>query len=234
MKEIKEQVWKANLDLLKQGLVTLTFGNVSGFDAQRGVMVIKPSGMDYAHLKPEEMVVVDLDGRTVEGRLNPSSDSPTHLALYRAFPGLGGVAHSHSEYAVAFAQAGWPIPCLGTTHADYFHGEIPVTRWISASETAEDYEGNTGSVIQERFQGVDPLEVPAVLVAGHGPFVWGRSPEEAVVHSVVLEASARRAWRTLALNPAATELPGYLLEKHFQRKHGPDAYYGQTRKGAKS
>jgi L-ribulose-5-phosphate 4-epimerase len=231
MNELKEKVWKANLDLVKNRLVTLTFGNVSGFDPAKGLAVIKPSGMPYPELLPKDMVVLDLDGRQVEGSLNPSSDTPTHLVLYRAFSGVLGVAHSHSDYAAMFAQAGRPIPCLGTTHADHFYGEVPLTRWITEAETEEDYEGNTGRVILERFTYLNPLEVPAVLVAGHGPFVWGASPGEAVVNSIALEAAAKMAWGTLGLNPETPPLPDYILNKHFRRKHGPGAYYGQKTRG---
>ena len=231
MKELKEKVWQANLDLVNHNLVTLTFGNVSGFDPAEGLMVIKPSGVSYLTVQSEDMVVLDLDGGKVEGKLNPSSDAPTHLALYRAFSGVSGVAHSHSEYATMFAQAGRSIPCFGTTQADHFYGEVPLTRWITEEETKEDYEGNTGRVIVERFTSLSPIEIPAVLVAGHGPFVWGTSPEEAVVNSIALEAAAKMAWGTLALNPDTRPLPGYLLKKHFQRKHGSKAYYGQKTRG---
>jgi L-ribulose-5-phosphate 4-epimerase len=231
MNDLKERVWKANIDLVKHHLVALTFGNVSGFDPASGLVVIKPSGVSYGETRPQDMVVVNLEGRRVEGDLQPSSDTPTHLAVYRAFQDIAGVAHSHSLYATMFAQAGRSIPCMGTTHADHFKGEVPVTRWISEEETDEDYEGNTGRVIVERFTHINPLEVPAVLVAGHGPFVWGSSPEEAVINSVALETVAQLAWGTLGLNPEVSPLPEYLLYKHFQRKHGPQAYYGQKTKG---
>ena len=231
MNDLKEKTWKANLDLVNHNLVTLTFGNVSGFDPAKGLMAIKPSGLSYIDIKPKDMVVLDLDGRKVEGDLNPSSDTDTHLAIYRAFSGVKGVAHSHSFYAVMFAQAGRSIPCLGTTQADHFNGEVPLTRWITEEETKEDYVGNIGRLIVERFTSLSPIEVPAVLVAGHGPFVWGTSPEEAVVNSIALEAVAKMAWGTLALNPDTRPLPGYLLKKHFQRKHGPRAYYGQKTRG---
>lgn len=231
MKNFKERVWKANLQLEESGLVTLTFGNVSGFDPEKGLIAIKPSGVAYKNIKASDMVILDLEGRRIEGVLNPSSDTPTHLALYRAFPSLRGIAHSHSHYAAVFSQAGLSIPCLGTTHADHFLGEIPLTRWITPEEVDEDYEGNTGKVIVERFRGLDPVDMPAVLVAGHGPFVWGGSPEEAVLNSIALEAVAEMAWATLKLKPGTPSLPEYLLKKHFQRKHGPNAYYGQEPKG---
>lgn len=231
MKDLKERVWKANLQLVKNGLVTLTFGNVSGFDPGKGLIAIKPSGVAYEKVNASDMVILDLEGRRVEGALNPSSDTPTHLALYRAFPDLGGIAHSHSLYAAVFSQAGLSIPCFGTTHADHFMGEIPLTRWITPAEVAEDYEGNTGKLIVERFRDLSPVDMPAVLVAGHGPFVWGRSPEEAVLNSIALETVAEMAWATMRLNPVTPPLPEYILKKHFQRKHGPKAYYGQEPKG---
>ncbi len=227
--DLKEIVWKANLDLVRNGLVVLTFGNASGADRAKGVMAIKPSGLDYAVLRPADMVVVDLDGRIVEGKLRPSSDAPTHLELYRAFSQAGGIVHAHSLYATMFAQAGRAIPCLGTTHADYFNGPVPVTRSLTAREVAKDYEAATGRVIAERFRGLKPAEMPAVLVAGHGPFAWGATVEEAVRHALILERIARMAWGTMALTGKARMLPGYLLRRHFHRKHGPDAYYGQTK-----
>jgi len=229
--ELKERVWKANLDLVKYHLVTLTWGNVSGFDRSRGLIVIKPSGIEYDKMKPKDMVVVDLNGKKVEGALNPSSDTPTHFELYRAFKNISGIAHTHSEYATMFAQAHQSIPCLGTTHADYFKGEIPVTRLISQKEVEGDYELNTGKVIVERFAQLNPLEMPGVLVAGHGPFTWGRTPEEAVINSAALEGVAKMAWGTLNLNLNEHHLPEYLLQKHYKRRHGPEAYYGQRKKG---
>jgi L-ribulose-5-phosphate 4-epimerase len=229
MTELKELVWKANLDLSKSGLVLLTFGNVSGIDRRRGILAIKPSGLPYEELKTEDIVLVDLEGRVVEGGLNPSSDTPTHIELYRAFPDIGGIAHAHSEYATAFAQARREIPCFGTTHADLAHGPVPVTRPLTEAEVSRNYEANTGKVIVERFAGLSPLVIPAVLVAGHGPFAWGPSPEEAVSAGVILEQVAKTAFITMTLNPGQTPLEDFLLEKHFQRKHGPHATYGQKK-----
>jgi len=227
--DLKQQVFEANLDLVKHGLVILTFGNVSGFDRKKGVMAIKPSGVSYAKLRPADMVLVDLAGKIVEGKLNPSSDTPAHLALYRAFQEIGGIAHAHSEYATAFAQAVKEIPCLGTTHADHFNGAVPVTRFLTAKEVKDDYEGNTGKVIVERFARLKPLEIPAALVAGHGPFCWGTTPAEAVKNNLALEKAAKVAVMTLLANPKIKGLPAYILRKHFLRKHGPQAYYGQKK-----
>jgi L-ribulose-5-phosphate 4-epimerase len=227
LKELKEQVWQANLDLVKFNLVILTFGNVSGFDRRKGAVAIKPSGVSYKDLRPADILVVDLDGKVVEGKLNPSSDTPTHLELYKAFPELGGISHAHSVYATAFAQAVTEIQCFGTTHADQFNGPVPVTRFLTRKEVRADYEGNTGKVIIERFAGIKPLEMPAVLVAGHGPFSWGRTPEEAVQNNLVLENVAKMALLTRLANPKIGDLPGYILNKHYQRTHGPQAYYGQ-------
>ncbi len=227
--ELKEAVYKANLDLTKSGLVILTFGNVSGIDRRRNIVAIKPSGVPYDSLKADDIVLVDLDGNVVEGWLNPSSDTPTHLELYKAFPQVGGVAHAHSEYATMFAQAEKDIPCFGTTHADLFHGPVPLTRLLVEAEVVEDYERNTGKIIVERFAGVDPLELPAVLVAGHGPFAWGRTPSEAVETALVLEHVAKLAFGTMILDRGRPPLDACILEKHFRRKHGPDAYYGQKK-----
>ena len=227
LEKLRAEVLEANLELVRRGLVLYTFGNASGRDAASGLVVIKPSGVPYERLRAEDLVVVDLEGRVVEGTLRPSSDLPTHLALYRAYPQIGGVAHTHSRAATAFAQARREIPCLGTTHADYFHGPVPVTRLLLPEEVRDEYEARTGEAIVERLGEEDPLQRPGILVSGHGPFTWGRSAMEAAHHAVILEELAEIAWRTLALNPAAGPLPPYLLEKHFFRKHGPGAYYGQ-------
>ena len=228
LKKLKRQVWAANMELAARGVVIYTWGNVSGVDRERGLVVIKPSGVAYEHMMPEDMVVVDLaTGETVEGRWKPSSDTKTHLALYRLFPELGGVAHTHSVNAVAFAQAGMDIPALGTTHADYFHGPVPCTRPLTPEETREDYEGNTGLVIAETFRGRDAMEIPAVLVHSHGPFTWGKDPEEAVHSAIVLEEVAFMAWHAMELNPQAGRMQQELLDKHYLRKHGKNAYYGQ-------
>jgi len=227
LNKLKKGVWTANLDLVRHGLVVLTFGNASGIDRKRGLVAIKPSGVGYESMKPEDMVLVAMNGTIAEGTLRPSSDTPTHLVLYRAFPGIGGIVHAHSPAATVFAQAGRPIPCLGTTHADHFAGPVPVTRPLRRSEVEGDYEIETGKIIVERFAKLDPAAMPAVLVAGHGPFVWGRTPEEAVHNAVALELVAGLALATLHLNPKTAALPAYLLRKHHQRKHGPRAYYGQ-------
>lgn len=228
LEALKETVCEANLELFRRGVVLYTWGNVSGIDRKRGLVVIKPSGVPYQGMQPSDMVVVDLEGRIVEGTLRPSSDTPTHLELYKAFPEIGGVVHTHSTHAVVFAQAGMDLPALGTTHADYFYGAVPVSRSLTRDEVQEAYEKNTGRVIVETVQetGREALDVPGVLVRNHGPFTWGKDPEEAVYHSVVLEEIAEMAWKTLQINPAAA-LPPYILEKHYQRKHGPQAYYGQ-------
>jgi L-ribulose-5-phosphate 4-epimerase len=227
--ELKEAVFKANLELVKSGLVILTFGNVSGIDRRRNIVGIKPSGVPYDSLKADDIVLVDLEGNVVEGWLSPSSDTPTHLELYKAFPQVGGIAHAHSPYATMFAQAEKDIPCFGTTHADLFHGPVPLTRLLVEGEVVENYERNTGKVIVERFAGTDPLELPAALVAGHGPFTWGRSPAEAVETALVLEHVAKMAFGTMFLDHGRPPLDGYILDKHFRRKHGPDAYYGQKK-----
>lgn len=230
---LKAAVCRANLDLVRAGLVTLTWGNASGIDRQRQWVVIKPSGVDYTTMTPDDMVVVDLRGRQIEGRWKPSTDTPTHLAFYRRWPELGGVVHTHSRAATAFAQARREIPCLGTTHADHFFGSVPLAPPPSADEVSENYEAATGAAIIRRFEdlALRPLEVPAVLAAGHGPFAFGRSPAEAVGNAVALEAVAEMALATLALNPAAPLLEQYLREKHYQRKHGAGAYYGQATDG---
>jgi len=228
---LKKAVCQANLDLVAEGLVVQTWGNASGLDRSRGLMVIKPSGVCYALLKPAQMVVVELaSGKVVEGKLKPSSDSETHLELYRAFAGIGGIVHTHSLHATAWAQTGQPIPALGTTHADYFHGEVPCTRQMTPREIKTDYEANTGRVIVERFKGLDPLHHPAVLVAHHGPFTWGADVAEAVHNAVVLEYVARLAGETLRVRPGTPAMQDELRDKHFFRKHGPSAYYGQTKR----
>ncbi|MGC9470501.1 MAG: L-ribulose-5-phosphate 4-epimerase [Bacteroidales bacterium] len=227
MKELKEIVWKSNLDLMRSGLVVLTWGNVSGFDPERQLMVIKPSGVDYDLMKPRDMVVVDMEGKTVEGKLRPSSDTPTHLELYRRLGGLGGIVHTHSRYAVSWAQAGRDIPAMGTTHADHFYGSIPCTRKLTKEEVEKDYELNTGRVIVERFLDLDPRAVPGVIVNDHGPFAWGKDPEDAVKNAIVLEELAAMAFNT-ALLGSGDPVEQYLLDKHYFRKHGKNAYYGQN------
>ncbi len=231
--ELKEKVWSANLDLVKQNLVILTWGNVSGFDQNEGIMAIKPSGVAYRELMPDDIVIVDMKGKVIEGTLTPSSDTPTHLELYKSFDEISAVAHTHSEYATVFAQANREIPCLGTTHADYFHGSVPVTRLLTKKEAEENYEKNTGRVIIERFSDLNPHEIPAVLVAGHGPFTWGRTPDEAVKNSVALEKVAKIAWGTLLLNQECDQIPEFLLHKHHHRRHGANAYYGQKKRSKK-
>lgn len=228
LEDLKERVFNANMDLVKRGVVIYTWGNVSGIDRSAGLVVIKPSGVPYESMSPGDMTVVTMEGRFVEGRYKPSSDLQTHLELYRSFPKIGGVTHTHSAAAVAFAQAGRDIPALGTTHADYFYGAIPCTRDLTEEEVASAYELNTGRVIAETFAGRDPLAIPGVLVKNHGPFAWGAAPEEAVYHAVVLEQVADMALKTLRLNPRAC-LPAYVLNKHYLRKHGPGAYYGQRK-----
>lgn len=227
--ELKKRVYEANLRLVEYDLVVLTFGNVSEVDREKGVMAIKPSGVEYEKMTPDDIVVLDLNGRLVEGNLRPSSDTPTHLYLYNSFSSIGGIAHAHSDYATAFAQAGIEIPCLGTTHADHFPGPVPITRVLEEEEVAGDYELNTGKVIAERFSQLDPLHFPACLVSGHGPFAWGKSAREAVDNLLALEKIAKMAALTLFINPEAKNLKNYLIKKHFERKHGPKAYYGQRK-----
>jgi L-ribulose-5-phosphate 4-epimerase len=227
LEQLRQEVCEANRDLDRQKLVLMTWGNVSGIDREKGLMVIKPSGVPYSKLTPDNMVVVDLAGSPIEKAMQPSSDAPTHLALYAAFPEIGGITHTHSTHATMFAQAGRPIPCLGTTHADHFYGEVPVTRTLRKREIEENYERNTGLVIVELFNRRDPLQMPAVLVAHHGPFTWGKTPMMSVQNSVALEEVARMAMGTLQLAPQHPPMPGILLDKHFLRKHGPGAYYGQ-------
>lgn len=228
LEALKEKVLKANLDLVKNGLVIYTWGNVSAIDRETGLVVIKPSGVSYDSMKASDMVVVDLDGKIVEGELNPSSDTPTHLAIYRAFPKVGGVVHTHSTYAVAWAQAGYDVPSLGTTHADYFHNSIPCTEALTDEQINGDYELETGNVIVERFKGLDPVATPGVLVKNHGPFAWGKDADQAVYHATVLEKVSEMAYLTRVLNPSAS-ISDALVEKHYMRKHGPNATYGQKK-----
>ncbi len=230
LEELKQIVFDANLELPRYKLVTFTWGNVSGIDRKNNLVVIKPSGVDYEVMKPEDMVVVNLDGKRVEGALNPSSDTPTHIELYRAFPNLGGIVHTHSRWATIFSQAGSGIKAYGTTHADYFYGEVPCTRLMTRAEIEQDYEKNTGSVIVERFResSIDPDEMPAVLVRNHGPFAWGNNPVNAVHNAVVLEEVAMMAWHSMLLTGNSIEtMQKVLLDKHYLRKHGTGAYYGQ-------
>ena len=228
---LKNKVFQANMELVRYGLVTRTWGNVSGIDRSEGRVVIKPSGVEYESMTAKDMIVVDLDGNIVDGNLRPSSDTPTHIELYKAFPAIGGVVHTHSEYATMFAQACREIPCLGTTHADHFNGSVPVTRFLTAAEVRDGYERATGRIIIERFAGLDPLATPGILVAGHAPFVWGRSARNAVHNSLILERIAQMALGSFLLNPSITALPSHIQEKHYQRKHGPHAYYGQKKQG---
>lgn len=229
LKQLKEQVLAANLDLVKYNLVTLTWGNVSGILRERELVVIKPSGVEYDKLKISDMVVVDLNGKIVEGNLKPSSDTPTHVELYKAFKNIGGIAHSHSPFATIYAQACKEIKCFGTTHADAFNGAVPVTRFLKKSEVEKNYEINTGKVIVERFSGVDYNSMPGVLVAGHAPFTWGKNADDAVKNNLILEKVAFMALNSVILNPALKSIPEYILNKHHKRKHGPDAYYGQKK-----
>lgn len=230
LKALREEVVEANLELDRRNLVVFTFGNASGISRKEGLVVIKPSGVPFDELRPGNLVITDLSGQVVEGNLRPSSDLPTHLILYREFTGIGGVVHTHSDYASAWAQAGREIPCLGTTHADYFCGGIPVTAPMSDDAIQSEYEANTAIAILQRFEGLDPLRMPAVLVHGHGPFCWGRSPADAARNAVLLEEVARLAYRTVTLNARASSIATSLLDKHFLRKHGPAAYYGQKTK----
>jgi len=233
LQSLREQVLLANREIARRGLAPHTFGNASGIDRSgtEPLVVIKPSGVDYASLKTSDMVITDLNGKIVEGALRPSSDLDTHTLLYREFPRIGGIVHTHSEFATSWAQACRPIPCFGTTHADYFHGPVPVTEPLTAEEVAEGYVRNTGAVIIRRFRSedLDPAAVPGVLVAGHAPFAWGKSPSEAVEHADVLEYIARLAFRTVLLNPSAASVPTHVSDHHYHRKHGPKATYGQRR-----
>ncbi|UQC69717.1 L-ribulose-5-phosphate 4-epimerase [Lelliottia sp. AC1] len=227
MQQLKQQVYDANMDLPRYGLVTFTWGNVSAIDRGRGRVVIKPSGVAYDVMQPEDMVVVDLEGNVIEGRWNPSSDTATHLALYRRYPTLGGVVHTHSTHATAWAQAGLAIPALGTTHADYFFGDIPCTRPLTEAEVQGEYELNTGKVIIETIGECEPLHTPGIVVWQHGPFAWGKNAHEAVHNAVVLEEVAKMAWIARGINPQLQPIDRYLMNKHYLRKHGPHAYYGQ-------
>ena len=229
--DLKRRVFEANLGLPKNGLIKLTWGNVSGVDRENRLIVIKPSGVTYENMRLEDLVVVELDSGKSHGKLSPSSDTATHLELYRAFDSIGGIVHTHSKWATIFAQAGMGIPALGTTHADHFYGEVPCTRMMTADEIKNDYEVNTGSVIVERFSSpgftIDHTQMPAALVHSHGPFVWGKTPDDAVVNSIALEEVAFMAWHNLMLNPQIPPMQGELLDKHYLRKHGSGAYYGQ-------
>ena len=230
LEALKEKVFQANLDLVKHGLVIFTWGNVSGIDRESGLVVIKPSGVDYDLLTPDDMVVMDLNGNKVEGRYRPSSDTPTHLELYKAFPEIGGIVHTHSSYATSWAQAGRSIPCYGTTHADYIYGEVPCLRCLTKEEIDEAYETNTGKVIIETLEtrGINPVYTPGVLCTNHGPFTWGKDAAEAVHNAVVLEEVAKMATRTELINPKVQPAPDCIRDKHFFRKHGANAYYGQN------
>ncbi len=229
LQSLREQVLEANLELVRRGLVLYTFGNASGIDREKGLVAIKPSGVDYSTMKPADIVITDFDGKVVEGTLRPSSDLPTHLVLYRSFPQIGGVAHTHSEYATSWAQACTPIPCFGTTHADSFHGAVPVTECLTKKEVDAGYEEHTGHAIVRAFADTDPAAVPAVLVANHGPFAWGPDPAAAAYNAVILEAVARMAYFTLEINGECKPIARALHDKHFLRKHGKNAYYGQAR-----
>jgi L-ribulose-5-phosphate 4-epimerase len=229
LESLKKQVYEANMELPRHGLVTFTWGNVSGFDKERGLFVIKPSGVAYEELKPEDMTVVDLEGNIIEGKYSPSSDTPTHIELYKEFPLIGGIVHTHSPWATSWAQAGRGIQCYGTTHADYFYGEIPCARSLTAEEIKNDYEKNTGLVIIENIGEKNPLEIPGILCTNHGPFTWGKDAQEAVHNSVVLEEVAKMAYHSEILNSKVEEIRQVLLDKHYLRKHGANAYYGQKR-----
>lgn len=230
LEELKQKVYEANMDLPKYGLVTFTWGNVSAIDRESGLFVIKPSGVEYDKLTPEDMVVMDLEGNKVEGRYNPSSDTATHLELYKAFPEIGGVVHTHSSYATSWAQAGRSIPCYGTTHADYIYGEVPCVRCLTKEEIEAGYEANTGRLIVEEFirRCKEPMAVPAVLCKNHGPFTWGKDAKDAVHNAVVLEEVAKMAYRAEVINPRVDPAPQELQDKHYYRKHGANAYYGQS------
>ncbi|WP_461203365.1 L-ribulose-5-phosphate 4-epimerase [Enterococcus sp. N342-3-1-2] len=230
LEQLKEEVFQANLDLPKHGLIKYTWGNVSAVDRERELFVIKPSGVDYETMQASDMVVCDFEGKIVEGQMNPSSDTPTHAVLYKAFPEIGGIVHTHSTWATSWAQAGIDLPAMGTTHADTFYGAVPCARFLTQKEIEDGYEAKTGHVIVETFKerGIQPLEIPGVLLHGHGPFTWGKDADSAVMHAVVLEEVAKMNVITRQLNSYATELPQRILDKHFLRKHGKDAYYGQN------
>ncbi len=230
LEELKKQVYEANMELPRRGLITYTWGNVSGIDREAGLFVIKPSGVDYDALKPEDMVVMDLNGNKVEGDYNPSSDTPTHLELYKAFSEVGGIVHTHSPWATSWAQAGRSIPCYGTTHADYFYGEIPCARSLTEEEINGEYEKTTGLVMIETFRGKNPMHIPGVLCTNHGPFTWGTDADNAVHNAVVLEEVAKMACRTELLKPGVAPAPQVIQDKHFLRKHGENAYYGQIKR----
>ncbi|MFL0253333.1 L-ribulose-5-phosphate 4-epimerase [Clostridium neuense] len=232
LEALKKEVFDANIELVNKGLVIYTWGNVSGIDRESGLFVIKPSGVDYDTMKPDDMVVVDLEGNVVEGHYKPSSDTPTHIVLYKEYPEIGGVVHTHSDWATTFAQAGIDIPAFGTTHADYFYGDIPCARELTEAEVHGEYEKETGNVIVETLKqrNIKPLDIPAILVKNHGPFAWGKSPANAVYNAVVLDKVAQLAYNTMTLKPNTERVNSYLLDKHYMRKHGPNAYYGQGSK----
>lgn len=227
LEELKQKVYEANMELQRKGLVIYTWGNVSGIDREMGLVVIKPSGVDYDTMKAEDMVVLDLNGNIVDGKYKPSTDTPTHLVMYNTYPNIGGVVHTHSEWATSFAQAGLSIPAFGTTHADYFYGDIPCTRDLTDDEINGEYEKETGNVIVETIGDRDPLEVPAIVVKNHGPFAWGKDPDNAVYNAVVLDKVAQMAYNTMTLNTRVDKVNQTLLDKHYLRKHGVNAYYGQ-------
>ncbi|MDU4750330.1 L-ribulose-5-phosphate 4-epimerase [Clostridium butyricum] len=228
LEELKKKVYEANMELQRKGLVIYTWGNVSGIDREKGLVVIKPSGVDYDTMKAEDMVILDLEGNIIEGKYKPSTDTPTHLVLYNTYPNIGGVVHTHSEWATTFAQAGISIPAFGTTHADYFYGDIPCTRDLTENEINGEYEKETGNVIIETIGEKNPLEIPAIIVKNHGPFTWGKDPDNAVYNAVVLDKVAEMAYKTVTLNRSIESVNQILLDKHYLRKHGVNAYYGQN------
>ncbi|MGG7148210.1 L-ribulose-5-phosphate 4-epimerase [Clostridium butyricum] len=228
LEELKKKVYEANMELQRKGLVIYTWGNVSGIDREKGLVVIKPSGVDYDTMKAEDMVILDLEGNIIEGKYKPSTDTPTHLVLYNTYPNIGGVVHTHSEWATTFAQAGISIPAFGTTHADYFYGDIPCTRDLTENEINGEYEKETGNVIVETIGEKNPLEIPAIIVKNHGPFTWAKDPDNAVYNAVVLDKVAEMAYKTMTLNRSIESVNQILLDKHYLRKHGVNAYYGQN------